>query len=54
MQSALRTGSPSWNFSPSRSFSVQVRPSDETSSLASICFCGSSFSLMPYSVSQTM
>src|SRR5262249_62167642 len=48
-----RTGSPSWNLSPSRSRKVQVSPSDETLSDSTICRCGCNLLSTPYSMSHT-
>src|SRR5262249_15731255 len=48
-----RTGSPSWNLSPSRSRKVQVSPSDETLSDSTICRCGCNLLSTPYSLSHT-
>ena len=45
--SLASTFSPSWNFSPSRSLNVQVRPSLETSSLSTICRLGCSLLSRP-------
>ena len=42
----------SWNFRPGRRRKVQVLPSASTSCPSTICGCGSSWSLTPYSVSQ--
>ncbi len=44
MQSAERTGAPSWNFSPSRSVNVYVSLSALTSVLSTICGCTWNFS----------
>jgi hypothetical protein len=52
MQSAARTGSPSWNHRPSRRVRRQPRPSSDTTWPATICGCGSRPSSRPYSVSQ--
>ena len=46
-QSLARTGSPSWNLSPSRSLKVQVSPSAATSSLSTICRFACSVLSMP-------
>ena len=41
------TASPVWKRRPERSLNVQVRPSPETSSVSTICRCGTSFSSTP-------
>ena len=51
--SSARTGSPSWNLSPGRSWNVQTRPSADTSSASTIWRCTLRLASMPYSMSQT-
>ena len=45
--SCARTGSPSWNFSPSRSVMVMVRPPSSATWPAAICGCGLKSASMP-------
>jgi hypothetical protein len=54
MQSAGRTGVPSWKMSPSRSVNRQVSRSSDNSWPAAICGCGTNRSSRPYSMSKTI